>query len=542
MKRRFKEKHKSTSREDEGGNTGDEAAKEASDLTTPQTSSPEEHRSDTGEHRSEERKSQESLAATGSTEDATETVKKQLRELKSSFRAKRPAPVKKKMCSRKIQLYPFSSSIFLSSEFENPEPLNLSCPSHLITSLPETGPSLPAQSLTPCAENLTETLAASQSSADMGSSSSLEQFTPDIRADGDDETFRLQVSCPGVYQCSVTGLVFDMEAGGDVLYRTVPWDRSLLVQHHKKPAGPLFDITCQQQSVRRLHLPHCEIRSTGGCDFLSVAHVSDGGVEFIGPHRITETHVVINVSGFSAYGNVKDEDSPPVPVQARVLLFYRPPTDPHPESFLSVLLLPANVVLREVQRSRRRSVGAEIYLPVSPHCKLQPNRFYRLFTRPQDDSVKVQPRTAEFDDQLCGNYFTSFEVILSKTLRKLTLSLKHRRNFKTLWRRCVYLKSDEQPALNLRPNKKLLKVRSRFVDAVSEPALKGLLDKLLEKRLLTDSEQEEINQQQTTRADKARFLIDTMRRKGDTASSEMIHCFHEVDPFLCQHLGLQQDC
>ncbi|XP_019207964.1 uncharacterized protein LOC109197425 [Oreochromis niloticus] len=93
----------------------------------------------------------------------------------------------------------------------------------------------------------------------------LKEFTPDISADGsDDETYLFQCSCAGLYQCSVTGLVFDMKAEGDVVYRTVPWNMRLLTRHHKKPAGPLFDIKCQQQSVCQLHLPHCEIISTGG--------------------------------------------------------------------------------------------------------------------------------------------------------------------------------------------------------------------------------------------------------------------------------------
>ncbi|CAB1344199.1 unnamed protein product, partial [Coregonus sp. 'balchen'] len=63
-----------------------------------------------------------------------------------------------------------------------------------------------------------------------------------------------------------------MEGEGEVLYRTVPWDRRLLAQSGKRPAGPLFNIDCPQKSVCQLHLPHCQIHSGGGCDFLSVAH------------------------------------------------------------------------------------------------------------------------------------------------------------------------------------------------------------------------------------------------------------------------------
>uniref|UniRef100_A0A671XCX2 FIIND domain-containing protein n=1 Tax=Sparus aurata TaxID=8175 RepID=A0A671XCX2_SPAAU len=245
--------------------------------------------------------------------------------------------------------------------------------------------SVPSLSQISCAEN--KTFRPSQSLPDMLLKSSFEEFTPDITVDDNDESYRFLCSCPGLYQCSVTGLVFHMEGEGDVVYRIVSWDRRLLAQHHKKPAGPLFDIKCLQQSVCRLHLPHCEIPSTAGCPFLSVAHLNDEGIEFIPPHKITDTHVIINISGFSAFGNVKDEDSPPEPVRALVLLFYRPLSDQNLTSFLNVLMLPRNVVVRDVRRTRKKLVGDELYIETSSHCKLLPKQEYTLSTCPEDDSV-----------------------------------------------------------------------------------------------------------------------------------------------------------
>uniref|UniRef100_A0A8P4KKX6 CARD domain-containing protein n=1 Tax=Dicentrarchus labrax TaxID=13489 RepID=A0A8P4KKX6_DICLA len=40
------------------------------------------------------------------------------------------------------------------------------------------------------------------------------------------------------------------------------------------------------------------------------------------------------------------------------------------------------------------------------------------------------------------------------------------------------------------------------------------------------------------KSDKARFVIDTVRKKGEAAGSEMIDFLCEVDPFLSEHLGL----
>ena len=44
--------------------------------------------------------------------------------------------------------------------------------------------------------------------------------------------------------------------------------------------------------------------SEGGGDFLSVAHVTNDGLEFIPPVTITDSHVVVNITGFSAFGKI----------------------------------------------------------------------------------------------------------------------------------------------------------------------------------------------------------------------------------------------
>ncbi|XP_030253852.1 NACHT, LRR and PYD domains-containing protein 1b allele 3-like [Sparus aurata] len=393
--------------------------------------------------------------------------------------------------------------------------------------------SVPSLSQISCAEN--KTFRPSQSLPDMLLKSSFEEFTPDITVDDNDESYRFLCSCPGLYQCSVTGLVFHMEGEGDVVYRIVTWDRRLLAQHHKKPAGPLFDIKCLQQSVCRLHLPHCEIPSTAGCQFLSVAHLNDEGIEFIPPHRITETHVIINISGFSGYGNVKDEDSPPEPVRALVLLFYRPLNEIR--SVLSVLMLPRNVVLRNVRCTRKEHVEDELYIETSSHCYLQPKQKYTLSTCPEDDSVLVQPKDEEFDCDNYENYIPSFQVTLKTVISIMKLLLRDTKSSQIVWEREVFLPSAglKKQCVQRSSDQILKDIRSSFIEGISGPGLKRLVDKLLEKEVLIDSEREAADKMQNKR-EQARFVFDTVRDKG--ASSEMIEVLREVDPFLCKHLGL----
>ncbi|XP_061569570.1 caspase recruitment domain-containing protein 8-like [Cololabis saira] len=374
-------------------------------------------------------------------------------------------------------------------------------------------------------------------------SSSFEEFTPACSDESAGESYRFQCSRPGQYQCRETALVFHMKDGGQVLYRILPWSRSQLSPHHKKPAGPLFDIRCVKEgSMCQLHLPHCEIRSTGGCRFLSVAHVNDDGIQFIRPQKITETHVVINVTGFSCYGNVIDEASPSVPIRALVLPFYKPPQGPETKYRIAVLLLPKNVCLKHVKNTRKELFGDETYIETPPHCKLNPQQDYSLTTSPGGDSVEVQPTDAEFDQEYDDNYFPAFHVTYENMLEHIRLFLKDNTSH-SVWDRQVSLPSSglqrsvRSARLRLPTAERLLEVRSSLVERISESNLLKLLDKLLERRVINYDELETAKEK-PNRGERTRCVVDTVRFKGQKASSEMIEILNDLDPFLCGDLAL----
>uniref|UniRef100_A0A8C9YCP2 CARD domain-containing protein n=1 Tax=Sander lucioperca TaxID=283035 RepID=A0A8C9YCP2_SANLU len=84
----------------------------------------------------------------------------------------------------------------------------------------------------------------------------------------------------------------------------------------------------------------------------------------------------------------------------------------------------------------------------------------------------------------------------------------------------------------------LLPVRTQFVNGVTEPVLNQLLDKLLQVEVINDAEMEWIKPK--LRADKARDVIDTVRRKGAKASSVLTAALCQLDPFLSKELNLKQ--
>ncbi|XP_023252753.1 caspase-1-like [Seriola lalandi dorsalis] len=90
--------------------------------------------------------------------------------------------------------------------------------------------------------------------------------------------------------------------------------------------------------------------------------------------------------------------------------------------------------------------------------------------------------------------------------------------------------------LNVPAEKKLMSVRTQFINRVSEPVLRTLLDKLLERGVITDDEMDSAGA--LSRADKARMVIDTVRKKGSEASAALIAALREVDSCLSTELNL----
>uniref|UniRef100_A0A8C4H427 CARD domain-containing protein n=1 Tax=Dicentrarchus labrax TaxID=13489 RepID=A0A8C4H427_DICLA len=82
---------------------------------------------------------------------------------------------------------------------------------------------------------------------------------------------------------------------------------------------------------------------------------------------------------------------------------------------------------------------------------------------------------------------------------------------------------------------RLLSVRTQFISGASDPVLNQLLDKLLERRIINDEEMQSATTK--VKAEKARYLIDTVRNKGHEASSVLIAALCEVDPCLSRELN-----
>ncbi|XP_030584045.1 NACHT, LRR and PYD domains-containing protein 3-like [Archocentrus centrarchus] len=364
-------------------------------------------------------------------------------------------------------------------------------------------------------------------------------FTPEMRLERTGISYRFTFPGPGLFRCSLTGLVFDVTHESEVTYRTLIWDPMVLQPAHKVAGGPLFSIECSQDSVRQLHLPHCEPEPALVSDSIAVVHITDDGMSIIQPLEITETHVVVDVPHLSAFGIVWDLTARffnygTKPIRGQVLLFLRN----RPRLILSVMLLPGNVPLHDVKAQHTTSE----YIEVPSFCYFHKGQKYSLNSAPQD--FKIQPACAEFFENYGPNYHPTFEIILTMSTEEVTLMVQDPEKTQ-VWEHDLHLPASSShdspagspPQMGINTSaEKLRRARTNFIDKVSDPVLNKLLDELQHFTVLTDAEGEAARAK--PRADKARDLIDTVRKKGAEASSKLIDVFHANDPYLCKELSL----
>ncbi|CAL8390586.1 unnamed protein product [Boreogadus saida] len=83
----------------------------------------------------------------------------------------------------------------------------------------------------------------------------------------------------------------------------------------------------------------------------------------------------------------------------------------------------------------------------------------------------------------------------------------------------------------------LRRIRSEFVERVSDPVIKGLLDDLWQQKVFNTEEKDSVMAERN-KADQARCLIDMVMGKGERASQAMIDSMKKRDKHLCSTLGL----
>ncbi|KAF3703932.1 Caspase-1 [Channa argus] len=175
------------------------------------------------------------------------------------------------------------------------------------------------------------------------------------------------------------------------------------------------------------------------------------------------------------------------------------------------------------------------YIKAPSKCKLFKDQNYSVHC---PTAYIIQPEEEDFDLEFGPNYHPTFEIRLPIKIKEVTITVRDRKKAH-VWKRVVDLTGPgSAETLSRKPEKKLKFVRKQFIDSVSEPVICKLLDTLLDYGVITEDEMEKIAGTEN-RAEKARVLIDTVRKKGSKASSCLISAVFEEDSCLSKRLELK---
>uniref|UniRef100_A0A3Q3K0E1 FIIND domain-containing protein n=1 Tax=Monopterus albus TaxID=43700 RepID=A0A3Q3K0E1_MONAL len=225
--------------------------------------------------------------------------------------------------------------------------------------------------------------------------------------------WRFWLSGPGMFQCTLTGLVLVMSQEAELLYRTIQWGGSLL-----------------QNAVCQLRLPHCETKDGQ----LSVVHITDDGMSILEPLEITGTHVTVKVPHLSAFGLVWDflkkfwNNSNPISgqicVKTMVMIYWSGSAEDKFFSHSVLLSLQVRVQHREAK-----------YIKVPSVCNLIKGQHYTVNC---PTACLIQPEKEEFNPQFGPNYYPAFQIRLPMNTEEVTITVQDQMNTE-VWKRQVDL-------------------------------------------------------------------------------------------------------
>ncbi|CAL8353486.1 unnamed protein product [Lota lota] len=207
--------------------------------------------------------------------------------------------------------------------------------------------------------------------------------------------FQVQLKGEGTYECSVTGLVFEVSEQALVRYSVLSWfEFSEFLQDSWRPAGSIFDVDVVNKDasvLKFIHFPHslCLAEPEHELSF-SVLHMKGRHASIESTEDFTESHVKWRVSSLSPVGLIIPS-SLQVKHHALVLL-YRELNKNHNNEFIFHVFLASNdvseiqAIEEQVNSSRKKLI--KIYK--SATCRLE-EKFYCLKSKPEG---QIEPKTA----------------------------------------------------------------------------------------------------------------------------------------------------
>ncbi|XP_061898857.1 uncharacterized protein LOC133646931 isoform X3 [Entelurus aequoreus] len=336
---------------------------------------------------------------------------------------------------------------------------------------------------------------------------------------------------PGKFECSLSSLRWICTDTMSFKYRFEPWweHKDKLEAIHYIAGGPLLDISVDEGQFDDVYLPHwiCTAANSSLLEHFAVLRVDDDGYILEKNCEVTSSHVRLPHPIFSVKGVIIRFShllGISLPMKCKVLIYKTKKT---------FLTLHVHVILCDP--ALEKELDKETYVKIEKPHPEEPMKLDEQFSLKVDvDSAKIYPNKLRLKHESDPNFF---EVYVKSPGSEFTLMLESAAG--EVWR-CEIRQNDYENATPIGPDcvQVLLRVRGEFVQRISEEVMYQLLDDLLGNGDLNDGEKDAIIQKSPICAGKARELIDSVRKKGEATSRNMIVYLQQRDPTLSTKLGL----
>ncbi|XP_030236034.1 uncharacterized protein LOC115560685 [Gadus morhua] len=207
--------------------------------------------------------------------------------------------------------------------------------------------------------------------------------------------FKVQLEGEGTYECSATGLVFEVSEQALVRYSVLSWsETSELLPDSWRPAGSVYDVDVVNKDpsvLKFIHFPHSLCLAEPEHELsISVLHVKDRHADIEPTVDFTASHVKWRVSSLSPVG-------PIIPSRQHAkhhgaVLVYK--QQDHLEQFcFHVFLAPNNKSeIKAIEEQVLSSGKKLINMHLSAACRLE-EKNYQLKSKPEG---KIMPSQIEF--------------------------------------------------------------------------------------------------------------------------------------------------
>ncbi|XP_052545462.1 caspase recruitment domain-containing protein 8-like [Tympanuchus pallidicinctus] len=340
---------------------------------------------------------------------------------------------------------------------------------------------------------------------------------------------------PGIFQCSETGLAFEVESAASIVYRYASWSTHLKEadQNVWVPAGPLFNIWALPGTVRAVYLPHFICLSEVDISGCSIAHFEFQKMIIQQPTEVMAFSAVLQYPSFSLLGVVwrKLRSAISLPMHSLVLIFQQLSAA---NTTLHLYLIPDDRSVKEAIERQETSWNSKIIPKPPPFSPLFFGNRYQVSSNTQ---VKITPEPhlpfcykSPEDQQLF------VEIYIRKMAKEVEFFITDGQNDTEVWRaslRSGDISHSRNKSKKLSGAAFLKKHKTELCSRMGQ--LSSILLNLSVEDVINSEEEEEV-QAQNTKQKKNQFLLELVEKKGLKAQEKLFQVLQTKDPFLVEDL------